>query len=162
VTFSVLVTGLPLFHTNVMEKTARHFIAITTYLLILLWVYAAVSKLADLSRFRGQMLRQPLPLWLQDTLVYVLPFLELCAALLLARAASQRAGLTISAILLLLFTGYIGLALLGVFDRVPCSCGGILEHMSWGAHFMFNLFYLALTTISIYLQQRKEEGWQTK
>ncbi|WP_407637169.1 MauE/DoxX family redox-associated membrane protein [Daejeonella oryzae] len=58
-------------------------------------------------------------------------------------------GLNFSLFLLIQFTIYIILIMLNVFGRIPCSCGGILEEMSWGQHLVFNLFFLLLTIIAI-------------
>ena len=124
---------------------------IAIFLLILLWVYAATSKLSDFGHFKLQMSNQPLPDIVKSLLIYLLPPLELLLAGMLILERFQYAGLVSSAILMFLFTGYVGLALYNVFSYVPCSCGGILEHMTWQTHFWFNLFFLALSLITTYI-----------
>ena len=129
-------------------------------LLILLFVYAAASKLINFGDFKGQLYNQAFPHWLADVLAYVLPSTELLAAVLMIYPRSEMTGLVLSLDLLLLFSGYIALVLLHFWDRVPCSCGGILSHMGWGTHLVFNLFFAALNIIAIrvHLRNRRNSG----
>jgi Methylamine utilisation protein MauE len=127
-------------------------ITIISSLLILLFVYAAFSKLEHYSLFKNQLHAQPLPSWLDGILVWLLPFLELVTVVMLMIPASRFAGLILSLLLMLAFTAYVGLALLHYFGKIPCSCGGILEHMSWSVHFWFNVFFMLLAGWGCYLQ----------
>ena len=111
-------------------------------LLILLFVYAAVSKLAGMTAFRHEMHNQNFPADVADTLTFLIPAAELLAVALLLSEKWQGAGLWLSAALMAAFTGYIALVLAGYWQRVPCSCGGVLKNMSWGPHLFFNLFFL--------------------
>jgi putative oxidoreductase len=120
-------------------------------LLVLLYAYAAVSKLADFDSFRGEMLNQSIPKGIAEALVYLVPISELLAAGLLLFPTSERPGLWLSLLLLAMFSGYIGLVLLGFTARVPCSCGGILRHMGWGTHLAFNLCFFALNLTAIFM-----------
>lgn len=127
------------------------------FALVLLWVYAAASKLLDFNMFRGQMHRQILPDLAKSTLIYILPPLELAAAFLLLFDRTQFAGFSISLVLMAAFTVYVGLAVFRIFDHVPCSCGGILSRMGWDGHFVFNLFFtlLAATGFNIIYRERR-------
>ncbi|MGZ6416640.1 MAG: MauE/DoxX family redox-associated membrane protein, partial [Bacteroidia bacterium] len=62
------------------------------FILVLLWIYAAFSKLLDFNLFKGQMHRQMLPIFLKTSLVYILPPVEIGAALLLLFDRTQLAG----------------------------------------------------------------------
>lgn len=119
-------------------------------LLIILFVYAAISKLLTFSEFRQQLYNQTFPHWLANILLYLLPATEIATAALLSFKRSLVTGLLGSCILLAAFTGYISLVMLHYWDRVPCSCGGILNHMSWTTHLIFNWFFLILNLIAIY------------
>jgi len=121
------------------------FRPLASFLLILLFVYAAVSKLLSPADFRGELYNQAFPHWLADLLLYTLIPAELLTVALLSFPRGQQAGLLFSASLLSLFSGYITLVLLRFWDRVPCSCGGILKHLTWGTHLVFNIFFLALS-----------------
>ena len=131
---------------------------VIVFLLILLWTYAALSKLSDFALFKIQMHNQPLPEFVKWLLVYLLPPFELAAAILLIFDRTQFSGIVISAILMFFFTGYVGLALANFFSDVPCSCVGILEHMTWRSHFIFNCAFFLLTLIALYItcKERRE------
>jgi len=124
--------------------------------LVLLWVYAASSKLLTYDDFENEMSQQPLPQLLQLLLTYTLPGTELFAAALLAISSTSRIGLYFSAVLLLSFTIYIALGLMKAFSHIPCACGGILRGMGWWPHLLLNIFFLALTILIIRLPDRKE------
>ncbi len=123
---------------------SRFVAAAAPYLLILLFMYAAASKLMAFADFRAQLLNQTFPHSWVPVLARLVPALEFTACGLLAFSGTEKYGLWISAALLTVFSGYIGLVLLHAWSRVPCSCGGILNHMSWGTHLVFNLVFLGL------------------
>jgi uncharacterized membrane protein YkvI len=127
---------------------------ITPPLLIILFIYAAVSKSLAFSDFRHQLHNQEFPRWLADILLYTLIPVELGAAVLLVCRRTQRAGLCLSVLLMTLFSGYIGLVMLHFWDRIPCSCGGILTDMGWGTHLVFNLFFLASALTALLLNDK--------
>jgi putative oxidoreductase len=133
-------------------KAMRHLSrSLPAALLILLYFYAALSKLLDFSLFHAQLYRQPFPHDVADLLHYGLPGVELLTVLLLMIPRTISTGLQLSLVLLLLFTGYIALALLHFWSHVPCSCGGVLSRLSWRSHFVFNCFFLCLNFIAIHI-----------
>jgi putative oxidoreductase len=133
-----------------MGRTVKYFRQLTVFLLVLLWVYAAASKLIDFPHFKHEMHNQVFSPFIQDLLIYLLPPAELVIAVMLSYSKTEKFGLYVSALMLTLFTGYIALAKLHFFRRIPCSCGGILEHMGWTAHLIFNSFFLALTIVTVF------------
>jgi hypothetical protein len=118
-----------------MKKAMPHIISL---LLIMLWVYAAVSKLIDYDLFVEQLKRQPLPGWAPFLLSWLLPAAEITTALLLCAQITRHYGLAASWIMLACFTIYTGLALTGAYGSIPCSCGGIFSFMQWKGHLVFN------------------------
>ena len=124
---------------------------VITGLLVLLCVYTAVSKLADWEAFEYQISKQPLPEWFNDLLVWVLPIAELTTSLLLLLRATRKIGLLISFVIMMSFTVYVGLAVLNVFGEVPCSCGGVLQSLSWEAHLVFNVVFLGIATVGLWI-----------
>jgi putative oxidoreductase len=124
-------------------------------LLILLYVYTAVSKWMNFEQFKVQMHGQALPVWLSHLLIFTLPGTELVTAILLFFSRTRLAGGYLSAVLLLGFTGYVALAVFHFFDRVPCACGGVLRDFTWEMHLVFNLFFLLLTILAITLHNRE-------
>jgi putative oxidoreductase len=128
--------------------------ALPSALLTLLFVYAAASKLADISLFRGQLYNQVFTPGMAEALLYLLPASELLAVALLFPSRTRWYGLLLSLAMLVLFTGYILLAMLHFWPRVPCSCGGVLSHLSWTAHLLFNLIFIAVTLFGLWTERR--------
>lgn len=133
----------------------KDFVRLIAAALVMLFCYTAVSKLYDVEEFRRQLANQELPGWVKGPLVWLIPGSELLFSLLLSFAVTRLAGLYGSAILMAMFTGYMALVYFGYFDRVPCSCGGVLRSMGFGVHLLFNLFFLALSLSGIYLFHQK-------
>jgi putative oxidoreductase len=124
-------------------------------LLILLFVYTAVSKWLDFEQFKMQLYSQALPRELATLLIWTLPGIELLTALLLLFERSRSFGFCVSACLMFLFTGYIALVLANYFGRTPCSCGGVIRALGWKAHLFFNIFFLLLSVSGIVFSNRE-------
>lgn len=135
-------------------KTNRS-IAMISALLVLLFIYTAVSKLLDFEEFSMQMYNQTLPRELATVLIWTLPATEILAALLLLFDRTRAFGLFLSVFLMILFTGYVALVLGNYFGRIPCSCGGVIRSLGWKAHLFFNLFFLLLSVTGIVLANRE-------
>ncbi|RZK26470.1 MAG: hypothetical protein EOO43_02730 [Flavobacterium sp.] len=135
---------------NFKKSSYSSILLLICSLLILLWVYTAISKLANFAEFERQLNNQTFGKAFTTYLLWLIPVTEIAAALLLFFNRTRLYGLVLSALLMALFTGYISLVLLGYYDRVPCSCGGVLKQLGWSAHLWFNLFFLLLSVLGIY------------
>lgn len=132
-------------------------IQLTRFLLVALWAYAACSKLSDLEHSRYLMLNQVFPKSIALILVWAVPLTEIGIAVLLCFEDGLRPGFRLSMVLLSLFTLYICLILTNIFGRIPCSCGGFIERMSWEQHLAFNLFFIFLAVLASRLLKKQEE-----
>lgn len=121
---------------------------------ILLWIYAAGSKLMQYDVFIAQLSRQPLPSWSIRYLAWGLPSVELLTAFLLCFQRTIFYGLLLSFVLMLCFTVYVALALRGAFGDIPCSCGGIFSFMRWKAHLVFNILFTVMAFIGYVFSKR--------
>jgi hypothetical protein len=126
-----------------------------SFILILMFTYAAVSKLFTFSSFKIQMLVQPVPRWSVNFLIVAVPVAEIITVVLLLFKKTKQWGLYVSAILMLAFSIYVCLAMTGIFGNIPCSCGGIIQHLHWPGHFIFNLIFLTISLYGIYLDQKE-------
>lgn len=133
-------------------------ILIVSTLLVLLFAYTGLSKLLDFESFRGQMLNQPLPQAIRSLLVWAVPLAELVTVGLLVIKPFRLMGLVSSLLLMTGFTLYVGLVLSDAFDYVPCSCGGIMESLSWEAHLIVNILFLLMALTGFILEIRKRSG----
>lgn len=125
-------------------------IQIICTLLILLFVYAGVSKLLGYAEFRMQLGRAPFIASYAGIIAWLVPTIELVIVAMLTIMRTRKMGLYASLILMIIFTGYIaGMLLSGT--HLPCSCGGVINGLSWGQHLMFNIFFILLSITGIAL-----------
>lgn len=124
-------------------------------LLIMLFMYASVSKFLDFKMFTGEINNQPLPNSWTPFLVWFIPCSEIAISLLLLFERTRLAGFYVSLVLMSVFTIYAGLILFHVFPYIPCSCGGVIRKLTWPQHLALNLFYVILSILGIILQRRK-------
>lgn len=127
-------------------------------LLVLLFTYAAASKLIPYDEFRRQMLSQPLPHAVDLAIYHLLPPAEALTAALLIMPRTNRWGLRLALALLAAFTGYVALVMLHFWQHVPCSCGGILGKLGWGPHLALNAVFFLITLVSIYLERKERRA----
>lgn len=119
-------------------------------LLVLLFVYAAVTKWLEYEKFKVQLGQSPLLSPFAGLVAIAIPAVEIITAVLLLTTRFQRLGLYVSFGLLVMFSAYI-IAITRFSSHVPCSCGGVLETMGWTAHLIFNLAFTALTAVALLL-----------
>jgi putative oxidoreductase len=124
-------------------------------LLILLFVYASVSKFLDFKTFIKEMNNQPLPNSWTPFLVWFIPCSEILLSIALIFERTRLLGLYGSLVLMGLFTIYAILILLHVFPYVPCSCGGVIKRLTWKQHLVLNLFYVTLSVVGLIAQRKK-------
>lgn len=130
-----------------------------SYFFILLFVYAAFSKLLDFENFQIQLAQSPLLSAYAGVVSYGMLAIELLTALLLIWDKTRRIGLYASFGLMTAFTLYIYL-ILNHADNIPCSCGGILENMSWDQHLVFNFTCMLLALMAIvFIRKEWGRGW---
>ena len=134
---------------------------IISALLVLLFVYAAVSKLLDYDTFKFQLGRSPYVTNMAGLVAWALPVGEIVVALLLILKRTRLLGLYASFFLMLLFTGYI-YAILNFSYSVPCSCGGVLSKMNWRDHLAFNIVFTIISLVAIILESGIISGNQEK
>ncbi|MFI2744501.1 MauE/DoxX family redox-associated membrane protein [Zhouia sp. PK063] len=125
-------------------------VTLISYLLVFLFIYAAVSKLLDYQKFQVQLLKSPLLTPYAHSIAWSIPLIELLVCVLLLLPQLQLLGLYAAYSLMLAFTGYI-VIILNYSPYVPCSCGGILSSMGWTTHLVFNLVVTLLSFIAILL-----------
>lgn len=126
-------------------------IEIVSSLLILLFMYAGVSKLLDYETFKVQLSKSPFITQFAGVLAWALPVGEIIVALTLTFGRTRLLGLYASLFLMTMFTTYI-YAMLHYSYYIPCSCGGVLSKMDWNTHLWFNLGFVVLSIIGILLR----------
>ncbi|MEO6134160.1 MAG: MauE/DoxX family redox-associated membrane protein [Ginsengibacter sp.] len=139
----------------------KSFNYIITGLLIFLFVYASISKLADINTFKADLYNQPFPAFAKPLLIWVIPAIELLISALLIFDSTRLVGLYASLGLMIAFTFYTAIVLMHFFNYVPCSCGGIIKALSWPQHLVFNLFFVLIATIGIVKYPLSHKNYDT-
>lgn len=118
--------------------------ALVSYLCALLFIYAAVSKILDYENFRVQLAQSPLLSAFAGYVAWGVPAFEILISLMLLSEKWRTVGLFASFGLMVMFTAYIYI-ILNFSAFIPCSCGGVLEKMSWNQHLAFNIAFVLLS-----------------
>ncbi|WP_142784076.1 MauE/DoxX family redox-associated membrane protein [Changchengzhania lutea] len=122
-------------------------------LFIVLFVYAATSKLLDFNQFQIQLGQSPIVTRYASWVAWGIPIIELVISGLFLIPKCMLLAFYASFSLMILFTAYI-ILILNFSDYIPCSCGGVLEHLGWTEHIIFNLIFIIMAVIAIFYLER--------
>src|SRR5436190_18401832 len=125
-------------------------VEVISALFILLFVYAATSKLIDYQKFRVQLGQSPMLTAFAGWVAWIIPSVEIIIAIMLALPRLRLTALYAAFSLMVMFTAYI-IAITKFSEYVPCSCGGVLQNMSWNQHLLFNIGLVLLGLAGILL-----------
>lgn len=134
-------------------KKSDTFPEITSFLLILLFSYTALDKSLRPDIFQISLGQSPVLAPHRQFIGWIIPGVEYLATALLIFSRKRKLAFLFSLLLLTAFTFYI-IYILVFAKSVPCACGGVISLMTWTQHLIFNLFFIALTLISLYLTTR--------
>ena len=126
-------------------------IEIICSLLIILFIYSSLSKLSAYNRFSVQLSKSPFITSYYKLVAWSIPATEIVIAFLLAVKRTRLVGLYASFFLMSLFTAYL-VIMLNFSYYIPCSCGGVLEYLSWGQHIVFNSFFIVIAGAGVLLK----------
>ena len=129
-------------------------IEIISSLLILLFVYTAISKLLDYNNFKTVLSRSPLIGSKATIVALALPITEALVSVLLFIPRTRLWGFYGSVTLMSVFTLYLGY-MINFTPKLPCSCGGVLKQLNWNQHLVFNIFFLALSVTGLVLERKR-------
>lgn len=137
---------------------------IISALLILLFAYTAISKFVNIDHFRYVLSKAPMIGNYSHFFAWAIPVVELVIVLLLFRTTST-AGFYSATILLTVFTTYLVYMIL-TDAELPCSCGGVIQKLSWKQHIFFNAFFILISVTGIYfrhyVQKQERRGTNIK
>ena len=135
---------------NKKYSASEILVEVICFLFILLFVYAAVSKLLDYQKFTVQLGKSPLLTHYADWMGWVVPAIEILISLMLDVSRWRLFGLYASFGLMVMFTTYI-IAITHFSDFIPCSCGGVLQNLTWNKHLIFNSGFVLLALLALVL-----------
>jgi hypothetical protein len=136
-------------------KINKHkIVEIICLLFILLFIYTAISKIVGYQKFKVELGKSPLFVNISDYIAILIPTFEVAISLLLITDRHRLIGLYSSLALMVLFTAYI-IVILNFTYFVPCSCGGVLQSLTWSQHIIFNSIFILFALIGIFLHSKK-------
>lgn len=133
---------------NSRSRFKNYFIEAVSLFYILLFVYAAISKVLEFENFQAQLGQSSIIGAYAGIVSYSIIIIELLVSVMLVIPSFKLRGLYSSFILMSLFTVYIFI-ILNFTSNIPCSCGGILEKMTWKVHLIFNIISLILAGLAL-------------
>lgn len=122
---------------------------------ISLFLYTGISKLQTYDLFVEQLGESSLLAPAAGWISWALPVAEFVVAFLLLIPRYRLMGFFASLTLMILFTGYI-VAIFLFSKELPCSCGGIIQDLSWGEHLVLNLTLTGLACWGVWIQKKAE------
>lgn len=117
--------------------------------MLLFWIYVGIDKVWQLHAFKIALTQQPIISYFAPVLFWLLPVLEISLGLLLAFPSQkvQSWGWKASILLISVFTVYIALGVLDVYEQKPCMCSSFLSNVTWHTHLVINSVILALSIL---------------
>lgn len=122
-------------------------------LFVILFVYTAISKFLDFGLFEAQIEMSPVLAPVAKVIAWVVPLAEIIDAVMLLVPALRLKGLYLALGMMLAFTIYI-ILIMKLSAHLPCSCGGVIELLSWRDHLILNCAYILMAIAGIWLQNR--------
>jgi hypothetical protein len=138
------------------DRNRNTIVEVISALFILLFVYTGINKFIALNTLQYVLKEYPLIGNFPTAVAWGLPLIELFVAALLFIPKTRLRGLYASLILMTGFTAYLSYML--VFTpKLPCTCGGLLQKLSWPQHLIFNILFVLLSIIAIRLRRRNND-----
>lgn len=128
-------------------------VEIIAHLFIILFLYTGIAKLMEFDVFQEQLDESPVLSFAAPFIAWALPITEFIISLLLFFPRFRLKGLYASLIIMILFTAYV-ITILSIDKELPCSCGGIIEALSWTGHLIFNSSFVLLALLAIRMQRK--------
>ena len=117
---------------------------IAAFLIIVLFFYAAFSKLVEYGTFKDQLAQSPmLPQKFIPAIAALVPLSEIIIAWMLVFEKTKAFGFQLSYFVMLTFTIYL-IVLVTFASNVPCACGGILGKLGYTEHIIFNILFTGI------------------
>ena len=122
---------------------------------ILLFCYAATSKIIDFENFQVQLAQSPMLSAFSDELSFAVPISEFLIVILFMIRRYKFTAMFLSFTIMIMFTAYIYM-ILNYSPYVPCSCGGVLEKLGWKEHMIFNIAFILMAVVAIIIYPQEK------
>lgn len=135
-------------------KINNYFVLSVIFVDFSIYFFSGVDKLLNFEKFVIQFARSPFApsVFLTEFSVFIIT-IEILLCLMLFVEKLNKLALFGFFLLSSLFTVYIFLMLI-YSPHLPCSCGGIVEFLSWEQHLYLNIF-LTISSFLAFLNIKK-------
>jgi len=137
---------------NFVIKRRNTIIEIVSALFILLFAYTGINKLISIDTLQFVLKDYPLIGGFPNLVAWGLPVTELIVVLFLFIPRTRKIGLYCSLVLMSFFTLYLIYMLIFTPNK-PCTCGGMLQQLSWTQHLIFNGAFILLALLALRLSR---------
>jgi len=120
---------------------------------MILFIYTGIAKLMEFGVFKAQLEESPVLEKIAPVIVWGLPAVEFIISILLFIPKWRLKGFYATFLIMTAFSIYV-LVMLLTSPELPCSCGGIIEALSWPGHLIFNGIMVALSIAAIRMQKQ--------
>ena len=136
-------------------NVSNKIINAATFILIVLFTYTAINKILHLPNFILTISRSSIIGSNAGFIARTVITVELLIVIFLFFPALRKIGLLLSSLLMLAFTVYVAY-ILSTEPQLPCSCGGIIQQLSWTNHLILNIVLTALAGIAFFSLHRNQ------
>ncbi|MHA8080663.1 MauE/DoxX family redox-associated membrane protein [Aquirufa regiilacus] len=135
-------------------KLKTFFVPTIIFVDFTIYFFSGVDKSLNFEKFVIQFARSPFApsFFLKEFSIFII-IIEILLCLMLFIEKLNKSALFGFFILSFLFTAYIFLMLI-YSPHLPCSCGGLVDFLSWKQHLFLNLF-LTITSFLAFLNIKK-------
>lgn len=128
-------------------KNFRRLINILHFAVFILFLYSAITKSLDFDLFVNTLDKSPFFLNINTKAIAIAVIvLEIIIPIFLFFELTSKIGYFLSFFSLFLFTGYI-LMMMKFSPYLPCSCGGLIELLSWTQHIYINIVFMIISAL---------------
>ena len=132
---------------NFLCKNKKYILLAFHYSIFIVFLYSAISKSMNVELFINNLDKSPFFFNLNTKfLAFLIITIEFLIPGVLFFESTSKIGYISSFFLLFVFTGYI-LMMIVFSPYLPCSCGGLIEHLSWNQHIYFNILFMCFSFI---------------
>jgi uncharacterized membrane protein YphA (DoxX/SURF4 family) len=131
-------------------------VEIIALLFVILFLYTGITKLMEFDVFKAQLEESPVLEPVVPIIAWGLPTIEFIVSILLFFPRWRLKGLYAALGLMVIFTAYV-IVLLTTSTELPCSCGGIIEELSWQGHLVFNSSLVLLSFAAIKMEKKNRK-----
>lgn len=134
----------------------RYLESIMNYFLVILFLYAGLTKILEGNLFYQNLLGSPVIE--NDTIAtltsWLAPLLEILTSILLMSRKTRNKGFYLACFLLIIYTLYL-LDLLFFSTGIPCTCRAFFQFLDWYGHLYFTIGCMLLVMLNIIIYSNK-------